>query len=81
MEAGYSRMFGIVGKKNSTDFISVDAHECTACGDCVTACSQNVLAVKGPYFHRHIHIENRGSCIGCMGCVKICKKNVFKGKL
>ena len=64
--------------RHTTGFIVLNTRECSACGDCVDECVKGVLALRGPFFHRHIHIVRGQECTGCLKCMKACKNNVFK---
>ena len=71
------RVHGRQRDMRGTTFIEGDTAGCKACGDCVDACRQSVLQVKGPRFHRHVHFVDPEACIGCLLCIKVCSENVF----
>ncbi len=66
-------MFG----NKSTAFVTVNTHNCIACNKCVEVCGNSVLAIKGPSFHRHVHLIRKDACKGCLKCVQCCENGVF----
>ncbi|AEA46396.1 DNA-directed RNA polymerase subunit D [Archaeoglobus veneficus] len=48
--------------------------ECNGCGDCVNACSRNVLEAKDG----KIEVKNILSCSMCMECVNVCTEEAIK---
>lgn len=64
-----------------TEYLDIDKSLCTACGECVEACSQQVLKLVGIEFiinHRHVKVARPEDCIGCFSCVDVCPKHAIK---
>jgi len=55
--------------------------KCTACGECVEACSNQVLKVVGIKFiihHQHINVVKPEDCTGCLSCVEACPEGAIR---
>jgi heterodisulfide reductase subunit A len=50
--------------------------ECTACGDCLTACPYDAISMAGEGDRQWAVISPTG-CKGCGGCVPICPENAI----
>ncbi|MGD8456792.1 MAG: 4Fe-4S binding protein [Anaerolineales bacterium] len=64
-----------------TEYLDIDKSKCTACGECVEACSQQVLELVGIEFiinHRHVKVARPEDCIGCFSCVEVCPEHAIK---
>ena len=48
---------------------------CTRCGDCISACSENII-IKGDGGFPEINFT-RGECIFCTDCVQSCSEDLF----
>lgn len=48
---------------------------CTQCGDCITACEENII-VKGDGGFPEINFNN-GECTFCEDCVNVCQESLF----
>ncbi len=64
-------------RRHSTMYIEVNTSKCTACGACAEACTSAVLEVRGPSFHRHVHIVRPDDCRGCLHCVRECPEGAI----
>lgn len=64
--------------RGGTEHIALDTRACVACGDCAKACPRGVLQLRGPFFHRHIHVVDAPSCTGCTRCVAACPEQVLR---
>jgi len=56
---------------NETTFID----GCTQCGDCLTACPENIIK-KGDGGYPEVHFLE-GECTFCQECVKSCEQSLF----
>ena len=65
------------GRRHSTVHIAVHTSMCTACGICAEICPNNVLQVRGPRFHRHVHIVRSQDCRGCLRCIRECPEGAI----
>ncbi len=54
----------------------VDPDACTACGDCLTACPYEAIAMAEEG-GRHLAVISPTGCKGCGGCVPICPENAI----
>jgi heterodisulfide reductase subunit A len=54
----------------------VDAAACTACGECLTACPYDAIAM-GEEGGRHAAVISPTGCKGCGGCVPLCPENAI----
>ena len=64
-----------------TEYLDIDKDKCTACGECVEECSNQVLKVVGIKFiihHQHISVFNPEDCIGCLSCVEACPEGAIR---
>jgi NAD-dependent dihydropyrimidine dehydrogenase PreA subunit len=65
------------GRRHSTVHIVVHTSTCTACGACTEICPNEVLQVRGPRFHRHVHIVRPQDCRGCLRCIRECPEGAI----
>jgi len=65
----------------TTEHLHVNTNKCTACGECVDECIQQVLEMVGIKFliidHRHINVARPEDCIGCLSCIEACSENAI----
>ncbi|MHB8959612.1 MAG: CoB--CoM heterodisulfide reductase iron-sulfur subunit A family protein [Candidatus Limnocylindrales bacterium] len=54
----------------------VDSDSCTACGDCLTVCPYDAIAMHEEGDH-HVAVISAANCKGCGGCVPICPENAI----
>jgi NAD-dependent dihydropyrimidine dehydrogenase PreA subunit len=69
-------------KKITTEYLDIDKDKCTACGDCVNECPNQVLKVVGFKFiiqHKHVKVQRPENCTGCLSCVEACSEGVIIG--
>lgn len=70
-----------IGKnKTSTLYIWANLGLCKACGECISACPNQVIGKVGFLWHKHIVIKNAENCNGCKKCIKVCPYGVFSKK-
>jgi formate hydrogenlyase subunit 6/NADH:ubiquinone oxidoreductase subunit I len=50
------------------DLPILDATRCTGCGDCVTLCPTQCLAMDGPL----PWLPRPGDCVACALCARVC---------
>lgn len=64
-----------------TEYLDIDKSLCTACGECIEACAQQVLELVGTKFiinHRHVKVAKPEECIGCYSCVEACSEHAIE---
>ncbi len=54
----------------------VEPEACTACGDCLTVCPYDAIAMHEEG-DRHYAVISAANCKGCGGCVPICPENAI----
>lgn len=71
-----------MAKRNiKTEYLDIDTAKCTACGQCIEECSNEVLKLVGIKIlvnHRHIKVARPEECIGCFSCVEACPENAIR---
>jgi len=67
-------------RHNQTEFIQIDIRSCIACGQCVAACSRNVLGLLSILRHRHVHVDHPDRCKGCYKCIKACEQRAIQSR-
>ena len=54
-------------------------HTCTQCGDCISACQENIIRVGEEDF---LQMDfKKGGCVFCGDCARACTHSVFKDNL
>ena len=67
-----------------TEYLDIDKDKCTACGECVDECPNQVLKVVGIKFiiqHQHINVVRPDDCTGCLSCEEACPEGAIRGVL
>lgn len=72
-----ARRFAVMHPIHTTNFIPVvDRSSCTGCGQCVTACPVEAMALVSAndahQGHRKVAKVNTSTCLGCAVCVRAC---------
>jgi NAD-dependent dihydropyrimidine dehydrogenase PreA subunit len=66
-----------------TEYLYIDKELCTACGDCVEECPNQVLIIVGFKFiinHQHVKVTKHEDCTGCLSCVEACPEGAIKDR-
>lgn len=64
-----------------TDYLDIDKNKCSACGDCVDVCPNQVLKVVGFKFiisHQHVKVARPNDCTGCLLCEEACPEGAIR---
>ncbi len=66
------------GRRNRTEFITLDKSRCRACRECVGACPRGVLGMISLPFHKHARVARPSECRGCGKCVAACPEGAIR---
>jgi ferredoxin len=69
------------GHHIETEYLNINKQLCTACGECVEVCPDQVLKVVGFNFiikHQHVKVVQPENCTGCLSCVAACPEGAIQ---
>jgi ferredoxin-like protein FixX len=64
-------------KKDTGDFLFLDAEKCNGCGDCVNICAVGIWSVPGGKKAK-ISPRYRELCLECAGCWQMCDQEAIQ---